>query len=83
MMEVACFCGCFYSFDGGACACPVCGEYAAVRPEAASPRPHQADGPSDRSRGLQIPAEVAIFGLVPGVVPFWRAATPSGFPTDV
>ena len=30
MAEVACFCGCFYSFDGGAGACPKCGEYATV-----------------------------------------------------
>jgi hypothetical protein len=30
MADVACFCGCFYSFDGGAGACPKCGEYATV-----------------------------------------------------
>ena len=30
MAEVACFCGCLYSFDGGAGACPKCGEYATV-----------------------------------------------------
>ena len=30
MADVACFCGCFYSFDGGAGACPGCGEVAAV-----------------------------------------------------
>jgi hypothetical protein len=30
MTDVACFCGCFYSFDGGAGACPGCGEVAAV-----------------------------------------------------
>lgn len=30
MAEVACFCGCLYSFDGGAGACPECGEYATV-----------------------------------------------------
>ena len=32
MTDVACFCGCCYSFDGGAGACPRCGEYAVVRP---------------------------------------------------
>jgi hypothetical protein len=31
MTDVACFCGCLYSFDGGAGACPRCGEYATVR----------------------------------------------------
>ena len=30
MTEVACFCGCLYSFDGGAGACPGCGEVATV-----------------------------------------------------
>ena len=30
MAEVACFCGCLYSFDGGGGACPKCGEYASV-----------------------------------------------------
>jgi predicted ATP-dependent serine protease len=30
MTDVACFCGSFYSFDGGAGACPQCGEYATV-----------------------------------------------------
>ncbi len=28
MAEVACFCGCCYSFDGAAGACPRCGEVA-------------------------------------------------------
>jgi hypothetical protein len=30
MTDVACFCGCLYSFDGGAGGCPRCGEYATV-----------------------------------------------------
>jgi hypothetical protein len=30
MTEVACFCGCLFSFDGGADACPRCGEFASV-----------------------------------------------------
>lgn len=30
MADVACFCGCFYSFDGAAGACPQCGEIASV-----------------------------------------------------
>ena len=28
MAEVACFCGCCFSFDGAAGACPTCGEVA-------------------------------------------------------
>jgi hypothetical protein len=30
MIEVACFCGCCFSFDGDAAACPRCGEVASV-----------------------------------------------------
>ena len=30
MADVACFCGCLYSFDGGGGACPQCGEYASL-----------------------------------------------------
>lgn len=39
MADVACFCGCFYSFDGAGGACPKCGEYASV---AAEPTPEGA-----------------------------------------
>jgi hypothetical protein len=47
MAEVACFCGCFYSFDGGAGACPKCGEYASVTAAPASTiaRPSQQGQP--------------------------------------
>jgi hypothetical protein len=31
MAQVACFCGCCFSFDGGAGACPKCGEVASLR----------------------------------------------------
>lgn len=30
MTDVACFCGCCFSFDAGAAACPRCGEVASV-----------------------------------------------------
>lgn len=30
MTDVACFCGCCFSFDGAAGACPTCGEVASV-----------------------------------------------------
>jgi hypothetical protein len=29
-MNVACFCGCCFSFAGDLCACPACGEYVTV-----------------------------------------------------
>jgi hypothetical protein len=32
MNEVACFCGCRFTFDGAAAACPTCGEVARVAP---------------------------------------------------
>jgi hypothetical protein len=31
MTNVACFCGCLYSFDGGEGPCPKCGAVAVVR----------------------------------------------------
>ena len=30
MIDVACFCGCCFSFDAGAAACPRCGQVASV-----------------------------------------------------
>ena len=30
MADVACFCGCLYSFEGGGGACPKCGEYVSL-----------------------------------------------------
>ena len=30
MTDVACFCGCLFSFNGGAGACPKCGKVASV-----------------------------------------------------
>jgi predicted RNA-binding Zn-ribbon protein involved in translation (DUF1610 family) len=34
MTNVACFCGCLYSFDGGEGPCPNCGAVAVVRTQA-------------------------------------------------
>lgn len=46
MAEVACFCGCFFSFEGAdAATCPKCGKAAGV---ASSPRPDR-HGPSGQS----------------------------------
>jgi len=30
MADVACFCGCCYSFEGGGGSCPGCGRYASI-----------------------------------------------------
>jgi hypothetical protein len=32
MNDVACFCGCYFSFDGAVGGCPMCGEVASVTP---------------------------------------------------
>ncbi len=44
MTDVACFCGCCYSFDEGVGACPRCGEHAVVRPGAVAVSPEPAGG---------------------------------------
>lgn len=58
MADVACFCGCCYSFEGGAGACPGCGEYAVIAAAPASARP--------RSRGGRGPGKAARLGFVTG-----------------
>jgi hypothetical protein len=45
MADVACFCGCCFSFDGGAAACPRCGEVATVM----DGRPFQQNGQTPRT----------------------------------
>ena len=48
MTDVACFCGCCFSFDGGASACPKCGQYATVRAAStfkSTARGHQHEQP--------------------------------------
>ena len=66
MTEVACFCGCLYVFDGGAGACPGCGELAMVQTYAEpagtgrgrrpvpAPREAQGDGPGEVQRPLDL-----------------------------
>ena len=53
MADVACFCGCFYSFDGGSGACPGCGEVAAVMagPVAAGTERSQQGQPGPAANG--------------------------------
>ncbi len=57
MTDVACFCGCLYSFDGGAGACPKCGEVASVT------------GPPVQGRPEADPylSQLLILGLSPGI----------------
>ena len=65
MADVACFCGCLYSFHGGAGACPKCGEYATVMTAAAyasAGRSHQHSQPvsvgsedAGRTNGRELP----------------------------
>jgi hypothetical protein len=58
MTEVACFCGCLYVFDGGAGACPQCGELAMVQTYA-------APGGADHG-GRPVPAPRELRGNGPG-----------------
>ena len=55
MTDVACFCGCSFSFDGGAGACPKCGEVASVTAGPALESPGHRIGP-DGQRLEPIPA---------------------------
>jgi hypothetical protein len=47
MTDVACFCGCLFSFEGGAGACPRCGKVASVTagPVSGSPGRRQPETP--------------------------------------
>ena len=56
MTDVACFCGCRFSFESVAAACPACGEVARV-----APGPSLADGEiSDGDRQpKRFPAELS------------------------
>ena len=61
MTEVACFCGCFFSFDGGAGACPKCGEVASVTglpvlESSGCNRPETPDAESVRCPRYPVPA---------------------------
>lgn len=46
MVNVACFCGCDFSFEGSTRACPRCGEVATVR-GGREPETAAFDGPDD------------------------------------
>lgn len=53
MADVACFCNCFYSFEGGAGACPRCGAVAVVMTAAA---------PTGRERSQRAQSRVPAVG---------------------
>jgi hypothetical protein len=76
MTDVACFCGCLFSFDGGAAVCPGCGRHAVVWTGAAltctgddQPRgqrvaPPGRDGMTAASLGLR--GQVLVSALLDG-----------------
>ncbi len=70
MTDVACFCGCCYSFDGGAGACPRCGECAVVRPADAAVSAEPAGG---LGTGGEFGADA---GAEPAAEQSWPAAEP-------
>ena len=68
MADVACFCGCLYSFDGAAGACPQCGEIASVGLVPESPEPGR---PEHR---VPVADGVRRDGQAPGTFPEWLEA---------
>ena len=62
MAEVACYCGCSYSFYGDAGACPDCGEVATLRTR---PAPASTD-PASTDPASTVPASTVATGTVPG-----------------
>jgi hypothetical protein len=70
MTDVACFCGCCYSFDGGAGACPRCGECAVVRPAVAAVSAEPAGGSEPAASSAPMP------GAEPAEEQSWPAAEP-------
>jgi len=63
MADVACFCGCLYSFHGGAGACPECGEDATVITTAASASAGRSHQHSQPWPGLRLGEVVCVPGL--------------------
>jgi hypothetical protein len=65
MIEVACFCGCLFSFDGDAGACPRCGEVASV---AAGPA-LESSGRNRPETPVQVMDRIGRNGQTPGACP--------------
>jgi hypothetical protein len=70
MADVACFCGCFCSFDGAKGACPQCGEIASVATGSAPESTEQAR-PEHR---VPIAHGVRQDGQAPKTFPEWVEA---------
>jgi len=68
MADVACFCGCFYSFDGAAGACPQCGEIASVGSVPESIEPGRPEHRVPVANGVRRDGEA------PGTFPEWVEA---------
>ena len=67
MAEVACYCGCSYSFYADAGTCPDCGEVATLRtrPAPASTVP-AGTAPASTVPASTVPASTVATGTVPG-----------------
>jgi len=88
MTDVACFCGCCFSFDGGAGACPRCGEVARVtagavpdsaghiRPELQVPVMNRA-GQNGQTPGTCPEQAEAGVGVLSGIAPGVAAGHPA------
>jgi hypothetical protein len=70
MADVACFCGCFCSFDGAKGACPQCGEIASV---ASRPAPESTEQARPDHR-VPIANGVRQDGQAPRTFPEWVEA---------
>jgi hypothetical protein len=76
MTDVACFCGCCYSFDGGAGACPRCGECAVVRPAVAALGAEPAGGPAPAGDPEPAASSEPMLGAEQGEEQRWPTARP-------
>ena len=77
MADVACFCGCVYSFDGHAGACPGCGEVATLtvaRASAGTERGQQ-EQPSPAANGHERGGQPATLREWAELIPVPRPAT--------
>jgi hypothetical protein len=76
MADVACFCGCFYSFDGHAGACPGCGEVATVTVGRASVGTErgQQEQPSPAANGYGLGGQAATLREWAELIPVPRPA---------
>jgi predicted RNA-binding Zn-ribbon protein involved in translation (DUF1610 family) len=62
MTNVACFCGCLYSFDGSEGPCPRCGAVAVIRTTASQKASENRDQnePDAATAGASLPARTPV-----------------------